>query len=126
MSGTKNQSGYEFGSGKGIFRVSDIRSDSVEGIMAELRIDGSADGRVIIELKTSENPEIFMPEQHYKIVEERWHWPYTGTGFISNREGEILPEYYLKWSTESGEMPDDIEIVGIKIITDEGHYSLGW
>ena len=82
----------EFGRGKGIFRVEDIHSDSVEGVMSELRIEGSAEGRVIIELKTNDNPEIFMPEQHYKIVEERWHWPYTGTGFISSREGEILPD----------------------------------
>ncbi len=123
----KNSKGeYEFGRGKGIFRVKDIHSDSVEGVMDELRIPSSSDGRVIIELKTSENPKIFTPEGHYMIVEDRWHWPYTGTGFISTKNGEILPEYYF--SSLMGETEDTkIAILGIKLKTANGEVlELGW
>ena len=40
----------------------------------------------------------------YEMEESRieWYYPYTGTGFIASKDGEILPEYYLNWATEYG------------------------
>ena len=115
----------EFGRGKGIFRASDIKGDSVEEVMKELRIEASADGRVIVELKTEGDVEVFTDLWDSKIdpVHSNYHWPYTGTGFISSRNGEILPEYYL--SKGFKEMKD-LHIEGIEIITKDGKYSLGW
>ena len=65
-------------------------------------------------------------DEAYGVKKRTYPWPYTGTGFISTKNGEILPEYYLKWTTESGEMPDTIRIIGIKVIAEGGPYSLGW
>jgi len=117
---------YEFGRGKGIFRVSDIRGRTPEEVYAELRGPGDAGDRVIIELRTEKNPKIFTPEGHYNIVEDRWHWPYTGTGFISTKNGEILPEYYLYngLKNKQGEL---LEISAIKIKTADGDvWEIGW
>ena len=54
----------------------------------------------------------------------------TGTGFIASKDGEILPEYYLNWATDDGEMPSDFGISGIKLIRGSGNnievYSIGW
>ena len=127
----KNSKGqYEFGRGKGIFRVKDIRGRTPEEVYAELRGPGDASGRVIIEFRTESEVSIMNPLEHYNVVSSKWHYPYTGTGFIASKDGEILPEYYLNWATEYGEMPSDFCITGIKLIRGSGNnikvYSIGW
>jgi len=122
----KSGNEYTFGRGKGIFRLSDVKSGDVEGMMEELRIPGSADGRVVIELRTTNDPEImdWGDAYDYIISEKGWHWPYTGTGFVSTRNGEILPEYYLSKGFKDMK---NFNIEGINIITADGEpYALNW
>ena len=96
--------------------------------MKELRIEARADGRVIVELKTEGDVEVFADlwKGEEDPVHSNYHWPYTGTGFISSRNGEILPEYYLK--SLLGETKETkITIEGIRIKTGSGEVlELGW
>ena len=113
--------------------MKDIRGRTPEEVYAELRGPGDASGRVIIEFRTESNPKIFdkiWSDPQYDPVRNDWYYPYTGTGFIASKDGEILPEYYLNWATEYGEMPSDFGITGIKLIRGSGNnievYSIGW
>ncbi len=93
----------------------------------ELRGTGDASGRMIIELRTESEVSIMDPLEHYNEVSSKWHYPYTGTGFIASKNGEILPEYYLGWITKDGKMPSDVDIAGIRLIDSNGKvYSVGW
>ncbi len=131
----KNAKGqYEFGRGKGIFRVKDIHGTTPEEVYEELRGTGDASGRVIIEFRTESNPKIFndlgWDDMEKELINPTYKYPYTGTGFIASKDGEILPEYYLNWATDDGEMPSDFGISGIKLIRGSGNnievYSIGW
>ena len=117
---------FEFGHGKGIFRVSDIHGTTPAEVYEELRGTGDASGRVIIELRTESEVSIMDPLEHYNEVSSKWHYPYTGTGFIASKDGEILPEYYL-FSHLTDSEGNSLEIVGIKLIDTNGKvYAVGW
>ena len=110
--------------------MKDIHGTTPEEVYEELRGTGDASGRVIIEFRTDREVSIMDPIEHYREVSSKWHYPYTGTGFIASKDGEILPEYYLNWATDDGEMPSDFGISGIKLIRGSGNnievYSIGW
>ena len=63
-------------------------------------------------------------DEAYGVKKRTYHWPYTGTGFISTKNGEILPEYYLSKGFEDMK---NFNIGGIKIVTADGEiYILNW
>lgn len=131
LSEIKYHGSYEFGSGKGIFRVGDIRGKTTEEIMKELAIPKGEleEGYVYvaIEIKTDKEPGIFEDLDKLREAKSRWHWPFTGNGFIANGEGEILPEYYLKWNTKDGQFPTSVNIDAVRIITENGvAHEVGW
>ncbi len=63
----------------------------------------------------------------YKRYDEVLSQIETGTGFIASKDGEILPEYYIKAFVDDDEVYQHTGILGIKLIKRDGTViSLGW
>ena len=110
--------------------MKDIHGTTPEEVYEELRGTGDASGRVIIEFRTDREVSIMDPIEHYREVSSKWHYPYTGTGFIASKDGEILPEYYIKAFVDDKDVYQDTGVLGIKLIRENGNhleiYSIGW
>ncbi len=113
--------------------MKDIRGRAPEEVYEELRGPGDASGRVIIEFRTENNPKIFdkiWSDPQYDPVRNDWYYPYTGTGFIASKDGEILPEYYIEAFVENDKVYQDTGVLGIKLIRENSNhleiYSIGW
>ena len=61
-----------------------------------------------------------------ELINPTYKYPYTGTGFIASKDGEILPEYYLASLLTDNE-GKSLDLLGIKLIDAKGNvYSIGW